>query len=73
MRKFLELTPEQEVELNKLLDELRELEMSNIKKLENDMQNVQRELRRTQQNEKIQQAYDFNVDQRGSIINFSEQ
>ena len=47
--------------------------MSNIKKLENDMQNVQRELRRTQQNEKIQQAYDFNVDQRGSIINFSEQ
>ena len=31
MRNYLELTPTQEKELNKLLDELRELEINNIK------------------------------------------
>ena len=53
MRKFLELNEEQEKELNLLLDELRELEMKNIKTLEANMQEVQVELKKTQQTEKI--------------------
>ena len=72
MRKFLELTPEQEKELNILLDELRTLEMQNIKSLEVNIEKVQQELKLTQQNEKIQQAYDFDENSKGSIINVSE-
>ena len=72
MRKFLELTPEQEKELNILLDELRTLEMNNIKALEVNLDKVQQELKLTQQNEKIQQAYDFDKNTKGSIINVSE-
>ena len=72
MRKFLELTPEQEKELNILLDELRTLEMNNIKALEVNLDKVQQELKLTQQNEKIQQAYDFDENTKGSIINVSE-
>ena len=72
MRKFLELTQEQEAELNVLLDELRSLEMDNIKTLEEGMKQVQMELKRAQQMEKIQQAYDFDETQRGSIINYAD-
>lgn len=72
MRKFLELTPQQEKELNLLLDELRTLEMNNIKSLEANIDKVQQELKQTQQNEKIQQAYDFDENTKGSIINVSE-
>ena len=72
MRKFLELTPEQEKELNILLDELRTLEMNNIKALEVNLDKVQQELKLTQQTEKIQQAYDFDENTKGSIINVSE-
>ena len=72
MRKFLELNEEQEKELNLLLDELRELEMKNIKTLEANMQEVQVELKKTQQTEKIQQAYDFDENKAGSIINLKE-
>ena len=72
MRKFIELTPEQEKELNLLLDELRTLEMNNIKSLEINLDKVQQELKLTQQNEKIQQAYDFDENTKGSIINISE-
>lgn len=72
MRKYLELTVEQENELNILLDELRTLEMKNIKSLEKNMEKVQHELKLTQQNEKIQQAYDFDETQKGSIVNITE-
>lgn len=72
MRKFLELTPKQEKELNLLLDELRTLELNNIKLLELNKNKIQQELKLTQQNEKIQQAYDFNENSSGSIINVSE-
>lgn len=72
MRNYLELTPVQEKELNSLLDELRALELGNIKMLENRKAEVQRELKLTQQNEKIQQAYDFDENQSGSLINFEE-
>ena len=72
MRKFLELNDNQEKELNALLDEIRSLELSNIKMLEEGMKQVQSELKRSQQAEKIQQAYDFDESQRGSIINYAD-
>ena len=72
MRRYLELTPVQERALNKLLDELRELELDNIRALSQGMVEVQQELRRSQQNEKFQHAYDFDESQKGSIINITE-
>ena len=72
MRKYLELTPTQEAELNNLLDELRKLELENISILQTGMDAIQKELKKTQQAEKIHQAYDFDENQRGSIINYEE-
>lgn len=72
MRRYLELTPEQEEELNILLEELKTSEQNNIKLLAENMVKVQKELKTAQQNEKIQHAYDFNENQKGSIINYSE-
>ena len=72
MRKYLELTEEQEKELNVLLDELKALEWSNIELLQAGMKQVQMDLKRSQQAEKIQQAYDFGEKQRGSIINYAD-
>ena len=72
MRKYLELTPVQQKELDELVDELRDLELTNIRTLEKAMDQVQMELKKSQKNEKIQQAYDFDEDKKGSIINISE-
>ena len=72
MRKYLELTPVQQKELETLLDEIREQELKNMKKLEQGMEAVQLELKKNQQSQKIQQAYDFNTDQSGSILNIQE-
>lgn len=72
MRKYLELTPVQQKELDKLIDELRDLEMSNIKKLEEGKEKILMELKKSQKTQKIQQAYDFNADASGSIINIKE-
>ena len=72
MRKYLELTPIQERALNNLLDELRELELDNIRTLSQNMVELQQELRKSQQTEKIQQAYDFEETQKGSIVNIKE-
>ena len=72
MRNYLELTPVQQKELDEVLDELRELELANIKLLEDGMERVQAELKRTHKTQKIQQAYDFDEDYKGSIINFKE-
>ena len=72
MRKYLELTPVQQKELETLLDEIREQELKNMKKLEQGMEAVQLELKKSQQSQKIQQAYDFNTDQSGSILNIQE-
>ncbi len=72
MRNYLELTPVQEKELNALLDELRTIELENIKMLEKGKLEIQKELQRTQQNEKIQQAYDFDENKSGNIINIEE-
>ena len=72
MRKYLELTPVQQKALDKLLDELRGLELDNIRLLSQNMVELQSEIKRSQQNEKIQQAYDFDESQKGSIINVAE-
>lgn len=72
IRNYLELTPVQQKELDTLLDELRSKELSNIKKLEKGMQEVQQEIKQTQQNQKIQQVYDSDGEQSGSIINIQE-
>ena len=73
MRKYLELTPVQTKELDTLLEELRTLEMSNIKLLTKNIEQVRRELRTTQQNEKFQNAYILNNEShKGSIINIEE-
>ena len=70
--KYLELTPVQQKELDTILDEIRTIEMQNIKKLEKGMENVKNELRKTQKSQKIQQAYEFSDGQKGSIINIQE-
>lgn len=72
MRKYLELTPVQQKALDKLLDELRGLELDNIRLLSQNMVELQSEIKRSQQNEKIQQAYDFDENQKGSIVNVTE-
>ena len=72
MRNYLELTPTQEKELNTLLDELRELEINNIKELTSQMKDVQKELKTTYQNEKFQHAYNFDENNLGNIINIEK-
>ncbi len=72
IRNYLELTPVQQKELDTLLDEIREQELKNIKKLEQNMDAVQLELRKSQQSKKIQQAYNVNSDENGSILNIQE-
>ena len=72
MRKYLELTPVQQTELDKLLDEIRELEIKNIKKLEAGKDKVHAELKKSQQSQKIQQAYEFDADFSGNIVNVQE-
>lgn len=72
IQKYLELTPVQQKELDKLVDEIKTLEMKNIKKLEKNKDEVLKELKKNQKTQKIQQAYDFNADASGSIINIKE-
>ena len=72
MRKYLELTPVQQKELETLLDELRDLELTNIKKVEKGMEEVKKELKASQQTKKIQQAYGGNPDDIGGTINILE-
>jgi hypothetical protein len=71
-RKYLELTPEQENQVNSIVDEIRALEQRNMDALKNDMENVKSELKKTQKSEKIQMAYDFDENQKGSIVNIQE-
>ena len=72
IRRYLELTKEQESELENILSDIRVLELENIKLLELRKEQVKRELKKTQQNEKIHQAYDFDENQNGHIVNFEE-
>ena len=72
MRKYLDLTQVQEKELEVLLDEIRTLEITNIKMLEKGMEDVQTELKRTQQSQKLRQAYDIGAENSGNIVNYHQ-
>lgn len=72
MRKYLELTPVQQKQADEILDEIREQELKNMKKLEKDMEDVKFEMKKSQQSQKIQQAYDFSEGSSGSILNIQE-
>lgn len=69
---YLELTPVQQKELDKLLDEIRDLEMKNIKKLEEGKDKVLAELKTSHKSQKLQQAYDFDPEVSGNIVNVEE-
>ena len=72
IRNYLELMPEQELELNILLDEIRKLELENINFLKTGMAKIKSELKNIQQTRKMQNAYDFDEDYKGNIINYLE-
>ena len=72
IRNYLELTPVQTKELDGILDELRDLELKNIKKLEKNMSDVKNELVKSQKSQKIQNAYEGTVDDTGNIVNYNE-
>ena len=72
MRRYLELTPYQQSELDKLLDELRESEIKNIRQLEKGMEQVQMELKKAQKSQKLQNAYENDANSTGSIFNSQE-
>ena len=72
MRNYLELTPVQQKQADEILEEIRNLEMQNIKTLQKNMDEVQTELKKTQQSQKFQQAYDNADEATGSIINIQE-
>ncbi len=72
MRKYLELTPFEQKQADEILDEIRALELQNIKKLEKGMTEVQAELKKSQQSQKFQQAYETDEDYKGSIVNIQE-
>ena len=72
MRKFLELTPVEQKQADEILDEIRTLELQNIKKIEKGMEEVQAELRKSQQSQKFQQAYEIDEEYKGSIVNVQE-
>ena len=72
IRKYLELTPEQEEKITALTDEIRKLEKRNIKFLTEKMDAVKNELKKTHKSEKIQMAYDFDESKKGIIVNIKD-
>ena len=59
-------------DVDKIFKEIQILEEENIKYLSESMAEVQAELKLSIQTEKIQQAYEFNESQSGSIINLQD-
>ena len=72
IRRYLELTPVQQAELDNLLDEIRTLELKNIKKLEKGMAEIQTELAMSQKSKKLQNAYEGTEGTKGTILNVEE-
>ena len=68
MRRYLEFTPEQQKEVDKIFNEIKELEMKNINTLQENIENVKSELQRTQKVQKLNKAYN-NSNTQGSIVN----
>ena len=72
MRKYLELTPEQEKTANELFEEIKTLEERNIEFLNNQINSVKNELKKTQKAEKIQMAYEFSEENKGNLITIQD-
>ncbi len=72
MQKYLELTPEQKKKADAIIEEIKNLEKRNIDYLSDNIEKVNQELKKTQKTEKIQMAYEFDEDQKGSIINIKD-
>ena len=72
IRRYLELTPEQQKQIDKITEKLKELEYSNIKKLEESMEGVQQELAKTQKSQKLKNAYNFSADSFGNMVNIED-
>ena len=72
IQRYLELTPEQKKKADEITEEIRKLEKRNIDYLSKNIEKVNLELKKTQKTEKIQMAYDFDEDQKGSIVNIQD-
>ena len=72
IRRYLDLTPVQQAEIDKIIDEIRTLELKNIKKLERGMAEIQSELAASQKSQKIQNAYESAEASKGTIVNVEE-
>ncbi len=70
IRRYLELTPEQQKEVDKIFNEIKELELKNINTLQESIENVKSELIRTQKVQKLNKAYGSNDNSQGTIVNF---
>jgi len=73
IRKYLDLNKSQKEEADRLLQEISELEQRNIELLSANIEEVKAELKKVQQSEKIQNAYEFDDDSKGSIVNIKEE
>ncbi len=72
MLKYLELTPVQKNEIDKIVSELKTIELNNIKNLEKGMEEIQLELSKTQKSQKLQHAYGNSSFYSGNVVNIQE-
>ena len=71
IRRYLELTPVQQKAVDKIVSDIKAIELYNIETLEKNMENVRNELTRTQKVQKLNKAYSSTNgdDSQGSIVN----
>ena len=69
IRRYLEFTPEQKKQADKIFNEIKDLEQKNIQTLQNSMENIKSELARTQAVIKLNKAYRNSSDDNGTILN----
>lgn len=73
IRRYLEMTPEQQNEADKIFNEIKDLELKNINTLEQSMENIRSELNRTQIVQKLNKAYNrHSSEDNGGIVNFEK-
>ena len=73
MRRYLELTSVQQKEVDKIVEEIKTLELENINKLKSSMETVQLEIAKTQKSQKIHNAYNNDaLNANGNILNIEK-
>ena len=72
IKRYLELTPVQQKQADKIYNEIKVLELKNIKMLEKGMEEIQQELSKTQKSQKLKQSYGNIDDSNGSILNIKD-